>query len=509
MVNLPGIISPLAFMTLSERGPSENYDLKAIREFCTEIIVDGSNVDVTIHARRGGVISGKITYSDGEPAIDAQVAIIRRTGKKSTRVLTGFTAAALMSLRTDDRGRYRIAGIPPGEYVVSAAETNTSPNTQHRGDDFFGGMFGSDALLVTYYGGSNRIDDATRLEVTGGSEASDIDISLEDATPHVVRGSVIAKLDRVPLPGATLSIRMRDQGSWFGSDAQQLATDNQGTWVFNGVPDGTYILSVEPPPNFPLAGADSSPRVTDDEDGVPQRKDPPTRKFVRHEMEITVSGTDLIVDPIALAEGATISGTVEMPGKPDDSNPYYVQITWRYEGETNEGLGNSTASGSGEFVAEGLHAGKVYLNALPGYNNFNNTLYVKSITLNGIDLRQKPLTISEGQTIRNVRIVIAENPAKGSIKLTNIEGKPLPAKRLAVIPVDEGRWLFSADIVEGTTDARGIFNYTAGPGEYLVIVAAANDLWPPTPDIIGQRAPAAMHIKLQSGDNQPVTVVVP
>jgi len=46
------------------------------------------------------------------------------------------------------------------------------------------------------------------------------------------------------------------------------------------------------------------------------------------------------------------------------------------------------------------------------------------------------------------------------------------------------------------------------PGEYLVIAAAA-DLWPPTREIIGQRAPAAMHIKLQSGDNQPVTVVFP
>src|SRR5690349_18571684 len=168
MVNLPGIISPLAFMSLTERGPSENFDLKAIREYCTEIVVDGGNVDVTVHARRGGVISGKITYSDGEPAIDAQVAIIRRTGKKSTRVLTGLSAAALMSLRTDDRGRYRITGIPPGEYVVSASETNTSPNTQRRGDDFFGGMFGSDALLVTYYGGGNRIGDATKLEVTGG-----------------------------------------------------------------------------------------------------------------------------------------------------------------------------------------------------------------------------------------------------------------------------------------------------------------------------------------------------
>jgi len=509
MVNLPGIISPLAFMSLTDRGPSENYDLKAIREYCTEVIVDGGDVNVTVHARRGGAISGTITYSDGEPAIDAQVAIIRRTGKKVTRVLTGFSAAAFLSLRTDDRGRYRIAGIPPGEYVVSAAETNTSPNTRRGRDDFFGGLFSSDALLVTYYGGGSRIDDATKLEVTGGSEANDIDISLQDATPHTVSGSVIAKLDRVPLPGATLSIRMRDQGSWFGSDTQQLSSDNQGTWVFDGVPDGTYVITVEPPTNFPVTGANTNPGVTYDDDGLPQRRDVPTRKFVRYEMEITVSGSDLIVDPIALAEGASISGTVEMPRKSDDSSPYYVQITWRYEGEPPEGYGNSTVTGDGTFTAEGLHAGKVYLNALAGYNNLNSSMYVKSITLNGVDLRQKPLTISEGQTIRNVRIVIAENPAKGSIKLTDAEGKPLPAKRVAVVPVDEGRWLFSSEIVEGTTDTRGIVNFSAAPGEYLVIVAAANDLWPPNAEAIRQRGISSMHIKLQPGDNQPITVVVP
>jgi Carboxypeptidase regulatory-like domain len=508
MVNLPGIISPLAFMSLTERGPSENYDLKSIREYCTEVIVDGGDVNVTVHARRGGAISGKITYSDGEPAIDAQVAILRRNGKKTTRILTGFTAAAFMSLRTDDRGQYRIAGIPPGEYVVSAAETNTSPNTRRNRDDFFGGLFSSDALLVTYYGGSSRMDDATRLEVTGGSEANDVDISLLDATPHTVSGSVIAKLDRVPLPGATLSIHMRDQATWFGSDTQQLSSDNQGTWVFDGVPDGTYVITVEPPTNFPVAGADPNPQVTYDDDGLPQRRDVPTRKFVRHEIEITVAGSDLVVDPIALAEGASISGTVELPRKSDDdSNPYYVQVTWRYEGEPAEAYGNSSVTNGGEFAAEGLHAGKIYLNALAAYNNLGSTMYVKSITLNGIDLRQKPLTISEGQTIRNVRIVLAENPAKGSIKLTDAEGKPLPAKRVAVVPVDEGRWLFSSEIVAGTTDTRGVFNFSAAPGEYLVIVAATNDLWPPNAEAIRQVGASSMHIKLQPGDNQPITVV--
>src|ERR1051326_7377913 len=48
VVNAPGIISPLAFMTLTDKGPSENYDLKEIREYCTEIVVDGGDVNVTI-----------------------------------------------------------------------------------------------------------------------------------------------------------------------------------------------------------------------------------------------------------------------------------------------------------------------------------------------------------------------------------------------------------------------------------------------------------------------------
>ena len=511
MVNAPGIISPLAFMTLTEKGPSENYDLKAIREYCTEIVVDGGDVNVTVHARRGGAISGKVTYSDGDAAIDAQVGVIRRVGKKATPVLTGLTAASLMSLRTDDRGRYRIAGLPPGEYIVSAAETNTSPGGRRGGDSFFGGFFESDALLVTYYGGGRSSDDAIKLEVTTGSETSDIDITLLDSTPHTVRGSVIAKLDRVPLPGATLSIRIREQALLFGSGSQQMSTNDEGLWVLDGVPDGTYIISVEPPGNFPVPGADPDSQVTaDDDDGAPQRKQAPTRKFVRGEVEITVSGGDLLVEPIALAEGASISGTVEFPPRPEDVSPSYIQIMYRYEGDPTDTFSNSAFASGSEFTVEGLRAGKIYLNANPSYAGLTDSnLYVKSITLNGIDLRQKPLTVTEGQSIKNVRIVIAQNPAKGRVKLTDGGGKPLPAKRVAVIPVDEGRWLFSNDTVAGATDTRGVFTFTAAPGEYFVIVAAADDFWPPTQDVIRQRAPGAMHIKLQSGDNQPVTVVVP
>ena len=52
---------------------------------------------------------------------------MRKKGNQTTRVLTGMNGAALLSFQTHDCGRYRISGLPPGEYVVSAIEKNTIP----------------------------------------------------------------------------------------------------------------------------------------------------------------------------------------------------------------------------------------------------------------------------------------------------------------------------------------------------------------------------------------------
>lgn len=40
-VDSPGIIAPFAFMSLTEGGPPQDINVKAIKEFCTEVAVDG------------------------------------------------------------------------------------------------------------------------------------------------------------------------------------------------------------------------------------------------------------------------------------------------------------------------------------------------------------------------------------------------------------------------------------------------------------------------------------
>ena len=516
-VNSPGIIAPFAFMKINENGPEEAMNVKAIKEYCTEVIVNGSDVNVTIHARRGGIISGKVTYSDGDPAINAIMAIIRRNEKEPVRVFAGLSAAGLLSAHTDDRGRYRISGLPPGEYVVSASEKNTVMKEQRARRDMGGldSLFGSsDALSVTYYGGGNKIDDALKLEVEANSELADIDVVLADTTPHAVRGSVIAKLDQIPLAGATVVIKRKDQTDWFAQNNQQVRTDEQGQWILEDVPDGVYSLQVTGPDDIPVPGAQPKPAASDDDDDPSSVKQVPTRKFVANETPITVAGGDLIVDPIALPEGASISGTVETPASfsPEKAGYMPVQINWRYDGENLAAPRNSAFAYNGTFSIEGLHEGKVYLTAALGnaygLDSTVSNYYVKSITLNGSDLMRRSITIAEGQSIKNVHVVFAEGQAKGSIRLVDAEGKPVSGQRVAVVSVDEAKWSFGREIISGITDVQGNMPVTCAPGEYLVIVASADDLWPPSAENIGRHSQTAQHIKLNSGANQPVIVML-
>ena len=83
------------------------------------VVADGQHVTgVVLHLLRGAVIDGTIRDATGAPAADATVAL--------RQVRTPINGAASVSLvtiagdnRTDDRGHYRLFGLPPGDYLVS------------------------------------------------------------------------------------------------------------------------------------------------------------------------------------------------------------------------------------------------------------------------------------------------------------------------------------------------------------------------------------------------------
>jgi len=84
---------------------------------------------------------------------------------------------------SDDRGVYRIFGLPAGRYLVSAGNSDNSP---------FGQLFTGQRRVKTYYPGVTDEPSAKPVEVTAAGEAVGIDIKLGAATKgFVVSGRII------------------------------------------------------------------------------------------------------------------------------------------------------------------------------------------------------------------------------------------------------------------------------------------------------------------------------
>lgn len=515
MVDAPGVLTPLAFMNLDEnRGPTP-ADLTDARKNFEEVVVDGTNeVKVEVRARRGGAISGKVTYKDGDPAINVMISVVRKKEGGGSRFLSGFNPGALLGMHTDDRGMYRITGLPPGEYLVSAAESNTSIDeggnqTQpgHGMDRFMRNLFASDALAVTYYGDAKTARDATVLTVEAGSEESDINITLIEHQSFVVGGTLASKRDHRPLHRAMLKLRSReDYGGLFPTE-RTTQTDEQGNWHFNGVPDGTYLITVEPPYEASVS-ATTTTSFADGEQPSPAPTPVAPRRLSRKQQEVIVSGSDITTLAIELSEGASIAGTITFEGgkKP----PGYVSIgVERIDGvKVNDSEYAAVDTDRGTFRFESVMAGELFLTATVYQNNY---YYIKSITANGRDLLREPLKLGESDEIKGVQIVMSTNVATltGRV-LDNVGGKPRTGVAVTLVPNAPQRWRAQSGRLYALTDGAGEFKLSGPPGEYLVFA------WPPdkAPGIFNEsyirtHAAGAERVIIQPGVRQTLELISP
>jgi protocatechuate 3,4-dioxygenase beta subunit len=146
---------------------------------------DATVEGIDFSLRRGGVISGKITDSEGRPVIATLISLepmANPSFSSSFRDRMYFT---------DDRGIYRIFGLPSGRYLVSAGDSDNSP---------FGQLFASKPRIRTYYPGVTEEPMAKAVEVTAGAEVLGVDIKLNVAGKgSVVSGRVIDAETRRPV----------------------------------------------------------------------------------------------------------------------------------------------------------------------------------------------------------------------------------------------------------------------------------------------------------------------
>ncbi len=486
-VNAPGVISPLAFADFSKQ--KEGLD-EALDEF-PPIIVNGiGDLDVQIPARRGGAVSGRIMYADGDPAIGVKVEILRKVKNKYIAVVPNFSSIFSMMMggggggfQTDDRGVYRFAGLPNGEYIVKVTENASHSDNKSRGyGGFEEAMMGSSSLLTMFYPDVFTTEKAQIVNIAAGQEQSEINIYIPERDLFTVEGKIVNAKDKTKIKNATISLKKVGENTVslfgdFGRRQQSGSSDEQGNFSFKEMPKGTYTLVVEPAYDYETADYASnsnSSRTT---------PKPPKPKLAKKSQEITIDDKNLSEIVIELGYGATVSGTVKtennqpMPttvmitAGQDDSDitssttVYNAPSTGDSTYSSNAMVRTAPPKPDNDFSIEGIATGKTYLWASVSEDDF----YVKSAMLNGVDLQSNPVDLKEGETLRNVQFIIVKGA--GTLKGTVFDDDKQPVKKaqFTLIPVEVSKRKNPNFRRIVTTKENGEFEVKAAPNEYAVV----------------------------------------
>jgi hypothetical protein len=190
--------------------------------------------DIDFRLIAAGVIAGRVLGEGNEPRVGAEVDAF------TTRYIEGqrhFVIAG--QAHTDDLGDYRMFGLRPGYYYVSAREHNQG-QTIRRPE----GAPPEKRYVPIAYPSAPDFEHATIIDVQPGGEVRGIDIVAVKSQTFHIRGKVVgfdpANSDtRVSLQAVGMELNGMEL-KMFGRDTEP---DGQGKFDFGGITPGSYALS--------------------------------------------------------------------------------------------------------------------------------------------------------------------------------------------------------------------------------------------------------------------------
>ena len=244
-------------------------------------ISSGEALDkIDIALTRGAVITGRVIDADEQPLIQEYVRLLA-VNEQGRQVPISFPGNPSM-YSTDDRGVYRIFGVPPGRYILCVGISTSGRTTRmaNSGNTFY---------PLTFHPGVTDEAKATVVELAAGSEAAGVDIVLGPASKaYSVSGRIIDAATRKPLSGLQYGYAWLDREDGLNSTSFAGSTSGtRGEFRLDGVAPGRYSAFAQPPSDSEMYSDTAA---------------------------FTVSDGDVTGIEIKVHRGSTISGTAVIEG---------------------------------------------------------------------------------------------------------------------------------------------------------------------------------------------------
>ena len=451
---------------------------------------------------RGGVISGRIVDEFGDPLPDALVSAMRQTWSNGRRRLlpTGRTS------QTNDLGQYRMYGLPPGEYYISASLRNTDITIMDAallGGPSSGasGSTPSSGYAPTYFPGTTTATSAQRVTVAVGQEAQNTDFALAPVRLARITGTVMTS-DGKPLDGGMVSAMPASRTGEVGLALMGGATgrtSKDGNFSIPSVAPGEYTLTVRSVRIITSDGGDTMmfrATIGGGSDGT----DSETAS-----VPVVVSGEDLSNVVIITSKGATANGRLTFEGgaPPAATGVRINSVAADTDGPIMMAAGGVTAKDDGSFQLKGLSGRRLLrLNNLPpGWT-------LKSVRLNGDDVTDSGIEFKSGQDLSGLELVASSKQTEITGGVTASNGSPLKDYTVVVFSDDPQYWTLPfTRWVNGTRpDQEGRFrvrNLPAGSYNIVAVDYIEAGAWG-DPELLDRLKSHAKRITLSDGGSEKV-----
>ena len=444
-------------------------------------LVEGGAAQVTIRVARAGAIEGHVQDKNGEPVLGAQVHAVRRINIAGYVKVQGSVGWAT----TDDRGRFRIFDVPPGEFYVVATCRRRHADIDPKP------LLG---FTNTYYPNAVTRDHARPVLVRAGRDTRRVDVTL--ATRRLVSVVVHAVNSQgAPLGReAWLHLTWRD-GIDLPTSSQSVNVQRGGAFVFDDVTPGDYYLIA-------------------------------SSGFGRAEaayVNVTVGNEDLSLN-VQTNTGASVSGRVIVDGRPLGDEA--ISAAQNVSISANRPVGQygfsyaevplAPVRGSDRFELRGLR-GPMVLHA-----EITRGMLV-SIRRGGQEIAGKTLTLVGTENIDDVVIEFTMKTARLDVTVTGTSAPDASERVLVVLfAEDPSRWhdghlrysrvnvarrsprLSEKEKTEPHTDLTRIV-----PGQYRIIAIHDPDIYYPTEAAILEKLhPLATPVTLVAGEPAKIRIGV-
>jgi hypothetical protein len=445
-------VSKSGFVTLTygQRRPFEAPTPIALKQ--------GQRFTANIVLPRGGAIAGRVYDEAGEALSDVRVQALRSRMVQGRRRLQPVGPVDV----TDDMGTFRLYGLSPGDYYVSASPQRRQVAVP-AGAPLVGRVSAGDVMstMTTFFPGTPSFEEAQRVTLGAGGEAR-ADIQISPIRAAVVSGIVVTSNGE---PVADAQVTLSSEAVAMGASAILAGPPPLMIGGHSG-PDGSFTLPGVPPGPYTLHAMAHNPSpFTPGAQGGPQLPEMAL-------MPLVVGNADITGLTLVTGGGGNVEGTFVPDAGVTAPLPTRLEVNVRSVTGGSPSL--MMTGGNSTFRVMGFN-GLAYLvvGGLP------DGWAVKSIIVDGDDATDQPINLADGRN-RTVRIVLTDRVTEvtGTIDgATAARDQPRRDSTIVVFPQDESKWTYPSRYLRTVrSDDQGGFRIRGLPPHERYLAVAVDYL---------------------------------